>query len=800
MRSCPRVEPLERRRLLSSTFIPAPYHAAVVFDSQLNQLLITTGDGYLQRYDVASGQLLPAKIIRNSPGFADGFSDVSPDGAFLYVAETDYDMWPIRKVNLAAGTVSGISYPKDEEEQGAFDLATASDGRVLFTSRTFSMSMGAIRQMDPLTGAVTKRNDAPGVTPGTTGLAPDTLVARSADRSFLVFAEPGNASGPAFTYSADTDSFSPVKSMGFMHESGAPAVNRDGSLVAFYTGTGIAVFDRNIDFVHDIGPLLGGMAFDPTRDVMYAVDSTADQIVAIDTTDWSVLYSFPVGENVSNAAPLVNGLMVISGDGTRLFLTTPTGVRMYPLVSSPGSITAPLGVLPGIAAAITVTATAPSGVIDAAYVGTIHFTSTDPTAVLPEDYTFTAADAGSHTFPIALAGAGSQGVTVADVATHLSANQTIKMDAHVPTAALVTPPADISYPYSSPQSVTVRYTDDTAIASASIGAGDVVLLGPNGLSEPAMLVSTYLQPDGTPIGVTYAFQPPGGWWDPVDNGTYTVELNSNAVTDVVGNAVPGGDLGSFQVSMPGDAPDLTPTLLTPFPAQVLSGEKGTATLAVTNNGNLPISSSFNVELVLSTDPAFGGGDALIGGFSPKQLVRPQVINPRQTKTYRVSYGMPANLAEGTYYLLAVTDPFGFVRELDEGNNTAVAPMRVELRHASVDLKAEMAAAPQGLAGGRPGHFSMRVSNTGNVAARGPMFARLILSADQMVDAADPVLAFSSQKINIPAGASKLIMFKFKIPLGLAAGSYYFLANIGPDESIGDANSSDDAVVSQVLIQ
>jgi uncharacterized repeat protein (TIGR01451 family) len=49
------------------------------------------------------------------------------------------------------------------------------------------------------------------------------------------------------------------------------------------------------------------------------------------------------------------------------------------------------------------------------YVGTVHFTSSDALAILPADYTFTAADAGTHTFPITLKTLGNQTITVTDV-------------------------------------------------------------------------------------------------------------------------------------------------------------------------------------------------------------------------------------------------------------------------------------------------------------------------------------------------------------------------------------------------
>jgi hypothetical protein len=48
------------------------------------------------------------------------------------------------------------------------------------------------------------------------------------------------------------------------------------------------------------------------------------------------------------------------------------------------------------------------------YRGTIHFASSDPQAVLPADYRFTAADAGHHTFTPTLNTAGPQALSVSD--------------------------------------------------------------------------------------------------------------------------------------------------------------------------------------------------------------------------------------------------------------------------------------------------------------------------------------------------------------------------------------------------
>jgi hypothetical protein len=91
------------------------------------------------------------------------------------------------------------------------------------------------------------------------------------------------------------------------------------------------------------------------------------------------------------------------------------------LVGSPGtpgathfSVSAPSGSTAGSSFSVTVKALDGSGNVVPGYTGTVHFTSTDPSAVLPADYTFTGGDAGSHTFSVTLKTAGSQTIIVTD--------------------------------------------------------------------------------------------------------------------------------------------------------------------------------------------------------------------------------------------------------------------------------------------------------------------------------------------------------------------------------------------------
>ena len=66
---------------------------------------------------------------------------------------------------------------------------------------------------------------------------------------------------------------------------------------------------------------------------------------------------------------------------------------------------------------VTVTAYDAYGNRATGYTGTVQFTSSDRRASLPASYTFTAADAGTHTFAATLVTAGAQSLTATDAAT-----------------------------------------------------------------------------------------------------------------------------------------------------------------------------------------------------------------------------------------------------------------------------------------------------------------------------------------------------------------------------------------------
>ena len=98
------------------------------------------------------------------------------------------------------------------------------------------------------------------------------------------------------------------------------------------------------------------------------------------------------------------GTLVPTSDGVRIDWANGSSWNEFELGGPPPTTpTLELTGVPAVGAAgtafsVTVTALQPNGAVDPNYRGTVHFTSTDPAALLPDDYTFTAADAGTHTF------------------------------------------------------------------------------------------------------------------------------------------------------------------------------------------------------------------------------------------------------------------------------------------------------------------------------------------------------------------------------------------------------------------
>jgi sugar lactone lactonase YvrE len=385
----------------------------MVFDRQRNLLYTSTGDGNIERYDRASQSLL-SPIIIGSP--LNGM-DITPDGQYLLVADAVRRLTQgiIYKINLDTGTITTLKYDLAPGEGGAFEVVIAGNGKALISTANQTSALVPLRTLDLATDTFSTRMMIHG----------NADISRGESRDKLFVADEVDAAGPVYVYDVASDSFAITRNLGSANTDSVSSVSRNGSLIATELGGGPATILRSADLstVTNFPNITGGVFFDPTTDQLFGLDPTNYFIMyCYDTTDWSIKWQLDIRTLIVNSVPLRDGIMAVSGDGKYLFISSandPAVIKIHSTLAIAG----PGDVAVGTASNYTVTVRNPAGNVDTRYRGTIHFSSSDPAAVLPADYTFTAGDAGVHTFSATFNTLSQSSITVSDVSTNETATQ-----------------------------------------------------------------------------------------------------------------------------------------------------------------------------------------------------------------------------------------------------------------------------------------------------------------------------------------------------------------------------------------
>ncbi len=96
----------------------------------------------------------------------------------------------------------------------------------------------------------------------------------------------------------------------------------------------------------------------------------------------------------------------------------------------------------------------------------------------------------------------------------------------------------------------MTYSDPSGINLASVGDNDILVTSPvNNFSQNMQLVRARAIPRRNAVQATYRLTPPGGTWDHLENGVYTVTLQPNAVTATNGTATQAGTITKFLVQV-----------------------------------------------------------------------------------------------------------------------------------------------------------------------------------------------------------------------------------------------------------
>lgn len=309
-----------------STLIPVPNRRDHVYDPSRGMLLITTANGFVERYDLAARELLdPFEVGVSLTG-----ADTSPDFAFLYVGEGTGGITQglLRKINLTDGSYTNIAYNRDHSESGVWEVAIGGYGKGLVTtSKRLSTGSIPLRELVLSSDALNRRFDVPG-TSFAGQVERNTLISRSADRSLLYLTEAHTAPSLRISYDAVSDDFiAGVDTDGFLTDN-LSAVSRDGSLIAMEYEGAISILDPQLNFLETLEGETG-VVFHPTEDILFV--GNFDEIIIYDTISWHEIERISLGEVIPSSTALDNGVMSISNSGDLLFVSTPSGVRVLNL-------------------------------------------------------------------------------------------------------------------------------------------------------------------------------------------------------------------------------------------------------------------------------------------------------------------------------------------------------------------------------------------------------------------------------------------------------------------------------------
>lgn len=314
-------------RAADGVLIAAPNRVDVVHDTKRDVVYISSSDGKVLCYDIATGAFLPAIEVGGVPAGI----DLSPDGDQLAVADRDSgatQVW-VHVVNLPTLTVRKLSAPKDYYEGGTWSVAYAADGSLLTTSQYQGSGWVPMRRFQP---ALRKYQRLASVTQ-------NTMLAPSADRTKIGFAESNISDGRWGVYTTATRTFAFRQ----WYQDGTSwfnfeiATSPTGTQFAIPTYGGTFLYNQAYAKVATIGEYAGGQpiaaAYHPTQNLVYFPWAGSTEVRVYDTTTFQQVDALDAGYTFTHTGngAYGQGRTRISADGSLLMVTVDGGVRLFPL-------------------------------------------------------------------------------------------------------------------------------------------------------------------------------------------------------------------------------------------------------------------------------------------------------------------------------------------------------------------------------------------------------------------------------------------------------------------------------------
>lgn len=211
-----------------------------------------------------------------------------------------------------------------------------------------------------------------------------------------------------------------------------------------------------------------------------------------------------------------------------------------------------------------------------------------------------------------------------------------------------------------------------------------------------------------------------------------------------------------------------------------AGQPVTLTETTLNQGATPAISTIT-RYFLSTDAVFDTNDTLLG----ERTVPP--LNPGQSDTATVTLTIPANVATGSYSIIAVADATSVVTEILENNNTRPKTLAV-----GPDLRIVSLVVPGTTTPGATISLKDITKNTGGGAA-GPSTTKFYLSRDPTLSSDDIFLGGRAVPGLDPGAATATVTTSVTIPASTPPGAWFFIAQADGDNAVVETNETNNTL-------
>ncbi|HEX8572921.1 MAG TPA: hypothetical protein VF759_09230, partial [Allosphingosinicella sp.] len=280
--------------------------ASVAFSPDQKRIYAALRDGNVQVYDVATHSLVATWDVGQMLG---GIS-VSEDGAFLLVADTQFDQGSstVYRVDTATGAVQAYSFTSQYPFR---DVEIVDSDTALITSYYY----GGTSRLNLQTGALSPLPNSP-----------TSYSVMVEDGRYTLLALTGTSDGPLYLYDDQADS---IVAQGDNYQTipttnttgynwGGQAVSEEAGLVLQFVYYGsVNVFDLSLKFKYNInlGGRVDGIAFDDSGTYAYffLIDSGVVAKYAVAT--WTLVQQMTVGTSSWHNSHGFGSQLLVSKDG-----------------------------------------------------------------------------------------------------------------------------------------------------------------------------------------------------------------------------------------------------------------------------------------------------------------------------------------------------------------------------------------------------------------------------------------------------------------------------------------------------